>query len=120
MLDAGSARLSSTYFGGNPANLGAVGGLESHQLTTAQLASHTHVNTLADSGHTHTWGPAGSQANVGGTGASGTTAQYGTTSNPTGSNNQAPMTISNVAAGGGGSHNNVQPTIILNKLLRVL
>jgi microcystin-dependent protein len=120
MLDAGSSRLSVTYLGVSPASLGNAGGLQSHTLTTAEIPAHSHANTLADSGHTHTWGPAGSQANIAGTGAAGTTAQYGTTSQATGSNNQAPMTITNVNAGGGGAHAIVQPTIILNKILRVL
>ena len=37
MLDGGSARISSAYFGGNPAVLGASGGGESQTLTLAQL-----------------------------------------------------------------------------------
>jgi microcystin-dependent protein len=53
MLDGGSARISSSYFGGNPANLGAVGGSESHTLTTAQLAAHAHANTVGETTHTH-------------------------------------------------------------------
>jgi microcystin-dependent protein len=120
MLDAGSSRLSATYLGVSPASLGNAGGLQSHTLTTAELPAHSHANTLTDNGHTHTWGPAGSQANVAGTGAAGSTPQYGTTSTNTGSNVGTTMTITNVNAGGGGAHAIVQPTIMLNKILRVL
>ena len=67
--------------------------------TTDNSGNHTHANTLNDLGHTHSWGPAGSQASVGGTGAAGTTAQYGTISNNTGPNNTTGMSISNAAAG---------------------
>jgi microcystin-dependent protein len=37
MKEASATRLTSTYFGGTSTSLGAVGGLESHTLTTAQL-----------------------------------------------------------------------------------
>lgn len=37
-----AGRLSSTYFGTSAIVLGAAGGTESHTLTTAQLASHSH------------------------------------------------------------------------------
>lgn len=121
MKEATATRLTSTYFGGNSTALGALGGSESHLLTTAEIPAHTHPNTLNDLGHTHTWGPSGNQANVAGTGASGTTPQYGSTLNSTGSNSGAPMSITNATnTGGGGAHTIVQPTIILNKILRVL
>ncbi|QPB08631.1 tail protein [Burkholderia phage Mica] len=33
--------------------LGSSGGTQTHTLTTAQMPSHTHANTLTDPGHTH-------------------------------------------------------------------
>jgi microcystin-dependent protein len=42
---AGTATISNT--------LASVGGEESHALITAELAAHTHVNTLTDPGHIH-------------------------------------------------------------------
>lgn len=121
MRDGGSARLSSSYFGGNPANLGAVGGLESHTLTTAQLASHSHANTLNDPTHTHT--QTGRQATVGTSGSTLLSIQYGNGNVPAEvpiASSTTGITISNVAAGSGNAHNNVQPTIILNKILRII
>jgi microcystin-dependent protein len=121
MLDAGSARLSSTYFGSNPANLGAVGGLESHTLTVAQLAPHPHANTLSDPGHPHPTnkGMSGLAANATVVAQSGGI-QY---VNASGENTNSAVTgivINNANAGGGAAHNNVQPTIICNYIIRVL
>jgi microcystin-dependent protein len=53
MKEAAPSRLTSTCFGGNSANLGAVGGSENHTLSTAEMPSHTHANTLNDPGHIH-------------------------------------------------------------------
>ena len=45
MGGAAASRLTATYFGTSAAALGAVGGSESHTLTTAQMPSHTHSGT---------------------------------------------------------------------------
>jgi microcystin-dependent protein len=121
MKEASATRLTSTYFGavtgGTGATLGAVGGLESHLLTTAQLAAHTHTNTLTDPGHTHNYTDSSGGVH-GGTGTAGGNSTglnaTATTSSTTG------VSITNASAGGGGAHNNVQPTIILNKILRII
>jgi microcystin-dependent protein len=42
--------------------LGAAGGAETHTLTAAQLASHTHANVLSDLGHTHNGTTGGASA----------------------------------------------------------
>jgi microcystin-dependent protein len=115
-----ATRLTSTHFGGNSTTLGAVGGLESHTLTTAQLASHTHVNTLSDATHNHgiAVGSAGGgveHVTQGDFGASSVAA-----GGPTGPvrNASSGVSINNVAAGSGSAHNNVQPTIILNYIIK--
>lgn len=122
MKEASASRLTSTYFGGNSTVLGAVGGLESHTLTSAEIPAHTHPNTLTDLGHTHNWNQAGAQGNVAGTGAPlNTTPQYGTTGTAGPTNNSAPMSITNANnTGGGGGHAIVQPTLIVNKILRII
>lgn len=71
--------------------LGATGGAETHTLTTAQLASHSHNLTYGS----------GSFASISPAGAGGSSASKATSS--TGSNQQ---------------HNNVQPTIILNYIIK--
>jgi microcystin-dependent protein len=114
MMEATATRLTSTYFGGNSTALGAVGGLES---ATAPLPAHSHPNTLTDPGHTHS-------VVVGSTGGSTTTVTQG---NGSGSpvtgpvlNDTTGITINNASAGSGGAHNNVQPTIMCNYILRII
>jgi microcystin-dependent protein len=113
----GRSGVGKDDMGGTPAGLittGATGGEQTHTLITTELAAHSHGVT--DIGHTHsTNGFTGSGASgtyVGGGGGNfGVTgsAGNGMTTNTTG------ITINN--AGGGGAHNNVQPTIIFNKII---
>jgi len=84
-------RLTNQTGGLNGDTLGATGGAETHTLTVAEIPAHTHTYNA------HT-----------GLGASGSggNAQLGSQSSATGS------------TGGGGAHNNVQPTIILNYIIK--
>ena len=114
MGGSAASRLTSSFFGGTATNLGAVGGSESHALTTAQLAAHTHANSLTDPGHTHPWfNYDGGSVNAGG-GFGGVKLADTITSNTTG------ISINNASAGSGNAHNNTQPTIIANKILRLI
>lgn len=85
-------RLTNQSGGLDGDTLGASGGAETHTLTTAQQASHTHVMNKAASaggdGSGYAWSSTSLQNNTG-VGSS----------------------------GGGGAHNNVQPTFILNKIM---
>lgn len=112
-----ASRLTASYFGGVATNLGAAGGSESHVLTTAQLASHNHG--VADPGHAHTvaMNLSGQSASSGLVGQSGGY-QYVQTSNTSTSMGATGITINN--SGSGNAHNNTQPTIIANKLLRII
>ena len=122
MRDAGSARLSSSYFGGNPANLGAVGGSESTTLTAAQIPSITSSGTNSISVTTSQKvvnGPNSGSAQAGGTQV--TAADPGSGGalsllTSTGSNSIS-VTSNNTS---GTAHRTVQPTIICNKLLRII
>ena len=73
--------------------LGATGGAETHTLTTAQMPAHTH--------------------NVTGNTSSSGSATVSISGTATG------FTEATSSAGGGGAHNNVQPTIILNYIIKV-
>lgn len=109
-----ASRLTASVTGvPNGAVLGAVGGTQDHTLTTAQLASHSHGVT--DPGHTHQYTQiyrAGFEANGNGVGISASSQTANTTSSATG--------ISIQSSGSGNAHNNVQPTIITNKLIRII
>ena len=74
--------------------LGDTGGSETHTLTTPEIAAHTHTCTDG--------------TNTGGSAAN-TFHQAFTPS----------ATITSSSTGGGGAHNNVQPTIILNYIIKI-
>ncbi|MET4721679.1 microcystin-dependent protein [Bradyrhizobium japonicum] len=124
MGGSAASRLTSSYFGGNGAALGSVGGSESHNLTIAQLAQHSHANTLSDPGHSHdSFGVNSARAAAGTISAGGVIfvqLNNGDDGNMVTDTKTTGITINNVTAGSGNAHNNTQPTIILNKLLRVI
>lgn len=95
--------------------LGAIVGEESHLLTTGEIPSHTHTNSLTDPGHTHSQTiPAFYNSFAGGgSGAAGAPSGTGTTGSST-----TGITINNAAQGGGGTHNNMQPTAFLNAMIK--
>jgi len=82
--------------GVNGDTLGAVGGVGQHAMSTAEMPSHTHTLT-GTGGFYRTTGSPGSP--IGGGGASFIT----TTINST---------------GGGGAHTNLQPSLIINKIIK--
>lgn len=96
--EASATRLTATYFGAvsgqTGATLGAVGGLESHTLTAAQLAAHTH-----------TYQERTATLNVCMTTPASTFYQTFTSQN-------------SGSAGSGSAHQIVQPTIVLNYIIK--
>ncbi len=89
-------RLTGVSGGVVGTTLGASGGGETHTLTSSELASHSHTQRGSNTG-------------------SGTGTNYSSTAN---AGNQINTSMSTAANGGGGAHNNVQPTIILNKIIK--
>jgi microcystin-dependent protein len=89
-------RLTNQSGGVDGDVLGAAGGLETHTLTTAQLAAHTHTTPIA-------------------TGASGSGLPR-FEPNSIDDEGNTPFTTS--SAGSGSAHNNVQPTFILNYIIK--
>lgn len=114
MIEATATRLTSTFFGGNSQNLGAVGGLQSNSV----ILTHSHPNSLSDPGHSHVQTL---PVTGGGTGLPVGTASTGVASP---SNNTQPattgITLTNANAGTASAHNIVQPTIVCNYIIRII
>lgn len=84
-------RLTNASGGLNGDTLGATGGAETHTLTTAEMPAHTHAGVATMGGNTV----------------------------PNGAVRPVPVAGSTGSTGGDGAHNNVQPTIILNKIIKI-
>lgn len=106
--------------------LASLGGSATHTLTVAQLPAHNHTagshsHTINDPGHTHTYLDSG-------TGQENRVIDYGQdynyssltrTTNPSGTGisiNSSSVTIGNT--GSGQAHNNMQPYIVLNYIIK--
>lgn len=112
MGNSSAARMSSL----SSTTLGAAGGSQTHTLATSEIPPHSHAVT--DPGHAHSITTAAVRVAVGSSfdvtptnSQSPAASTWGTTSNTTG------ITIGN--AGGGGSHNNVQPTIFMTCYIKL-
>lgn len=122
MRESSSTRLTATYFGGNSTVLGASGGAESHTLTTAELAVHSHGTT--ESAHQHTSGNSSNKIaqtaiNISTAGATPVLVDGGA-SLASFSTGLATTGISINNAGSGNAHAIVQPTIVCNYIMRVI
>lgn len=143
--DMGGSAASRITSGGqaaiNGASLGAAGGAQDNTLDTTRIPAHAHgvtdpTHNHSQNAHQHftvnndsvTSGATGTTETVPraktttgdsdyGLGGSGTAADRGLSSATTATNVAASTGISIQNAGGGGAHNNVQPTIVLNKMI---
>jgi microcystin-dependent protein len=127
----GSAANRMTAATVNGATLGAAGGTETHVLTAAQLAAHTHgpgtlvANTAG--AHTHTMNmttsgddnPGGGNSRISTSGGDSGFVSVATfiAANSNGDHTHT-LGGATAAAGTDAAHLNVQPTIIMNKIIR--
>ena len=109
-------RLTGVSGGVDGDGLGNTGGSETHTLTEAQLAAHTHTAVVTDPGHTHTYNEA--QYTLSSTNNA-TSVATSNSSTASGSSTTG-ITVANSSTGSGTAHNNVQPTIILPYIMRVI
>lgn len=126
-------RLTNQTGGLNGDTLGATGGAETHVLTSAQLAAHTHTFTgsaLAAHGHPFRVEHSGGQNSdaTGGFMLSSTNDQNDAafTGTPTatagqqiGGQSAGTPAGTNSSTGSDTAHNNVQPTIVFNKIIKI-
>lgn len=108
MGGASANRLTNQSGGLNGDTLGATGGAETHTLVTAEMPAHGHRALGSTGSDGSAFGLNASQH-----GFAGETSTQG--SYQTNNANGNPF-IENT--GGGGAHNNVQPTIILNYIIK--
>jgi microcystin-dependent protein len=116
MGGSAASRLTSSYFGGTATNVGAVGGAESKTLLTANLPPYTPSGTL-------TTGTISIQSSFNGFQLGGTNAVVGLSNGGTNFvlNGFSGFSFTGTAQGGTSTpFATVQPTIIMNKLLRVI
>ncbi len=97
MGGAAANRITSGGSGITGTTLGANGGAQTHTLTEAQMPSHNHTNTR--------WASTESGSNHGGPLASA-------------GDDTSVGTFNSTNTGGGGAHNNTQPTLITNTIIK--
>jgi microcystin-dependent protein len=94
--------------------LAATGGATTVTLTTANLASHTHVQ---DS-HVHAQSDAGVGTTIGTTASNGFVTGSATVNAQGGLRGMTTVTATNQTAGGGTAHDNLQPYLVLNYIIK--
>lgn len=120
MGNSAASRLTVTYFGQFATTLGAASGAESHTLITAEIPSHTHSNTLTDPGHQHQLPASNAGTSFAGGGSNLTNPNGSLVNNsPTTLSATTGISINNAAAGGGGAHAIVQPTMVITWYIKL-
>ena len=114
MMEAVATRLTMAGSGVDGGTMGSAAGGQTHTLTTAELPSHTHANTLTDLGHVHGGIPIAGGTGTGSPGSNNVNGFTNTFSATTG------IAINNASQGGGNPHTIVQPTIVCNYIIRII
>lgn len=115
-----ASRMTTAGAGVDGATLGASGGAQTHQLTSAQMPSHTHVQNA----HDHQFRRGGSGVvldalQVGAVGFAATSNNGGMGIFGSGQSGINTQTATNQNTGGDGAHNNTQPSWVVNKIIKL-
>lgn len=114
-----ASRLTTAKGGVDGATLGSAGGVEEHTLTTAQIPAHTHTGTTGSSGnHSHTVSYVERGDGFGSSPAMSSATGAETKATSTSGAHTHDFTTAS-GGGTGGAHPNVQPTIVMNKIIKV-
>jgi len=114
MGGASADRLTGLSGGVNGDNLGATGGSEDHQLVQAEIPGHTHYAVKKNATSTDNYIEVGDEVLAASGPASNINERYALTETTEGD----PNTAITSSTGGDQAHNNVQPTIILNYIIK--
>lgn len=119
MGGAAATRLTSAGSGVNALALGAAGGGETQTLTVAQMPSHAHPGSItgAAGAHSHTYSISTGGASYQAGSSASAFNSYSITS--TAAEPAHTHTVTIAAQGGGAPHPVVQPTLTVNKIIRV-
>ena len=99
--------------------LGEYLGAETHALTEAELASHTHTATVTDGGHSHTQTYLTSGAGTGNSVSGGAFVAGQTNATNTTASATTGITVANSSTGSGTAHNIMQPTSFWNVMIKL-
>lgn len=132
--ESAGTRLTTAVSGVDGGTLGAVGGSQSHTLLTTQLPAHTPAGTVAITETAHTHGvsvrndtaspvssPAGAAVLANNSSGTSYSSAAGTSQNNTmnvAASTGITATFTGTAIGSSAAHNNVQPTIVLNYIIK--
>lgn len=119
MGGSAASRVTSAGSGVDGATIGATGGAETHTLTSAQIAAHTHPGSVSITSSSNA-----STVENGGSGTVDVTSGSGNTLAKR--SNVSPHTITSTGTvtvsantGGGGAHNNMPPAFMANWIIKL-